>query len=246
MVLGGGGEAGVLFVLKLYRITGERAMIKVVSRSFLGKEKYRDFQLCYVDSIPETVYEQTPESKAWERTAEYRAIKKRLEAEVKQGLRNSIYDWDSPLIRNTHYYDAPNPRYRKGKAELYAFFTEVALSDQWGDDWDDTPYEHNAGEPYDYHYEGDERKEHLIVKVPFYIRRDGFYVKLPRDYAYDNSPFCVRDINAGAVAWIFARGWERKSIDGLAIQAGANPYEFFELVDQINEMYPYEPEEDDE
>ena len=151
-------------------------MIKVVSRPFLGKEKYKDFRLCYVDSIPETVYELPPESKAWERTAEYRAIKMRLEEEVKQGLRNSIYDMDSP----------------------------------------------------------------------FYIRRDGFYVKLPRDYAYDNSPFCVRDINAGAVAWIFARGLRSKRIDGVAIQAGANPYEFFERVDRINEMYPYEPEEDDE
>lgn len=94
-------------------------MIKVISRPFLGKEKYKDFRLCYVDSISETVYEQTPESKAWERTT-------------------------------------PNPRYHKGKTELYAFFTEVALADQWGDDWDDAPYEYNAEEPYDDHYEGDE------------------------------------------------------------------------------------------
>ena len=63
-------------------------MIKVISRPFLGKEKYKDFRLCYVDSISETIYEQTPESKAWERTAEYRAIKKRLEEEVKQGLKD--------------------------------------------------------------------------------------------------------------------------------------------------------------
>ena len=221
-------------------------MIKVISRPFLGKEKYKDFRLCYIDSISETVYKQTPESKAWERTAEYRAIKKRLEEEVKQGLRNSIYDWDSPLIRRLQYQYYPNPSYHKGKAELYAFFTEVALADQWGDDWDDAPYEHNAEEPYDHYYQGDERKEHLIVKVPFYVRHDGFYVKMPRDYAYDNSPFCVRDINAGAVAWIFARGLESKCIDGIAIQAGVNPYEFFERVDKINEMYPYEPEDDEE
>ena len=71
-------------------------------------------------------------------------------------------------------------------------------------------------------------------------------IKLPRDYAYDNSQFCVRDINAGAVAWIFARGLRSKRIDGVSIQAGVNPYEFFELVDRINEMYPYEPEEGDE
>ena len=221
-------------------------MIKVISRPFLGKEKYKDFRLCYVDSISETIYEQTPESKAWERTAEYRVIKKRLEEEVKQGLRNCIYSMDSPLIRRTRYYDAPNPSYHEGKAELYAFFTEMPLVDQWGDDWDDAPYEHNAEEPYDHYYQGDERKEHMIVKVPFYVRHDGFYVKLPRDYAYDNSPFCVRDINAGAVAWIFARGMESKCIDGIAIQAGVNPYKFFERVDRINEMYPYKSEEEEE
>lgn len=51
-------------------------MIKVVSRPFLGKEKYKDFRLCYVDTIPLTVYDLTPESKAWQRSAEYKAIKK--------------------------------------------------------------------------------------------------------------------------------------------------------------------------
>ena len=30
-------------------------MIKVVSRPFLGKEKYKEFRLCYVDSLSETV-----------------------------------------------------------------------------------------------------------------------------------------------------------------------------------------------
>ena len=165
---------------------------------------------------------------------------------MKQGLRNSIYDWDSPLIRGLQYQYYPNPSYHKGKAELYAFFTEVPLVDQWGDDWDDAPYEHNAGEPYDDHNEGDERKEHLIIKVSFYVRQDGFYVKMPRDYGGGNSPFCVRDINAGAVAWIFARGQDRKSIDGIAIQAGMNPYDFFERVDRINEMYPYEAEDEED
>ena len=102
-------------------------MIKVISRPFLGKEKYKDFRLCYVDSISETVYEQTPESKAWERTAEYRAIKKRLEEEVKQGLRNSIYDWDSPLIRRLQYQYYPNPSYHKGKASI-SVLSESKLS----------------------------------------------------------------------------------------------------------------------
>ena len=28
------------------------------------------------------------------------------------------------------------------------YFTNKELSEQWGDDWNDHPYEHNAGEPY--------------------------------------------------------------------------------------------------
>lgn len=60
----------------------KKAMIRVVSRPFLGKEKFKDFRLCYVDAIPETVFGLTPESKAWQRSAEYRVIKKKLEEEV--------------------------------------------------------------------------------------------------------------------------------------------------------------------
>lgn len=218
-------------------------MIKVVSRLFLGKERYKDFRLCFVDTIPETVFDLTPESKAWKRSAEYRTIKRRLEDEVKQGLRNSIYSMDSPLIYRLQSQDYPNPSFHKGQAELYAFFTEVSLWEQWGDDWDDAPYEYNAGEPYDDVFQGDCRIEHQVIKVPFYIRHDGYDVKMPEDYGY-NSPFAVDDINSGAVAWIFARSLKPKCANGIAIHAGVNPYEFFERVDKINEMYPYEPEKD--
>lgn len=32
--------------------------------------------------------------------------------------------------------------------EPWAYFTTQKLEDQWGDDWEDSPYEHNAGKPY--------------------------------------------------------------------------------------------------
>lgn len=31
----------------------------------------------------------------------------------------------------------------------WAYFTTQALDEQWGDDWDDAPYESNAGHPYE-------------------------------------------------------------------------------------------------
>ena len=32
--------------------------------------------------------------------------------------------------------------------KTWAYFTTKPIESQWGDDWDDAPYEHNAGEPY--------------------------------------------------------------------------------------------------
>lgn len=31
----------------------------------------------------------------------------------------------------------------------WSYFTTQSLEDQWGDDWNDAPYQHNAGSPYE-------------------------------------------------------------------------------------------------
>lgn len=36
--------------------------------------------------------------------------------------------------------------------EPWLFFTSAPLAAQWGDDWNDAPYEHNAGTPYPDHW----------------------------------------------------------------------------------------------
>jgi hypothetical protein len=105
-------------------------------------------------------------------------------------------------------------------------------------------YEHNAGDPYDCIFGKEPYTEHNIIIVPFYVSHDGYSVKLPKDHVYCNSPFCVRDINAGAVAWLFARDSSSRVAPGVSIHAGINPYEFFEKVDRINEMYPYLPDDE--
>jgi hypothetical protein len=80
----------------------------------------------------------------------------------------------------------------------FAWFTSVELELQWGDDWNDAPYEHNAGEPYDTHKEGTERVEHHLLKVAW----DGPY-NTPASLAYrGNSHFSVQSINRGVVAWL--------------------------------------------
>lgn len=167
-------------------------MIKTVARPFIGKEKYKDYKLCYVRDIPETITDLTEESKAWKKTAEYRSIKKRLKEEVKMGERNSIYSPPSPLIYRIDSQEVPNPRYHRGTAELYAYFTDIPLVNQTGDHWDYAPYEYNSGEPYeDIFVNGEYMKmEHNVIKVPFCVNHGGFSVKQPKDYGGDKFSIC--------------------------------------------------------
>lgn len=88
-----------------------------------------------------------------------------------------------------------------------AYFTDEPLDEVWGDDWDDVPYEHNAGTPY-----GDTLElmfSHLNLYEPC--------------WGYVNSPYSVKDINSGAVAWLSDR-------NGINIMAGDTVSEFIEKV----------------
>lgn len=96
-----------------------------------------------------------------------------------------------------------------------AYFTNKDLSEQWGDDWDDAPYEHNAGEPYS-------DNEDQIIKVMF----DSNLIE-PR-YEYHNSPFSVDDINNGAIAWLRSRNYEDNKV---FISAKTTIKEFIEKVE---------------
>lgn len=80
----------------------------------------------------------------------------------------------------------------------HAYFTSN-WKKQWGDDWNDRPYEHNAEPPYhDYFNENG-------VEIPISIK-DCFFdvptqVSTPCD-GYDNSPYSVEDINNNVVPWL--------------------------------------------
>jgi len=114
----------------------------------------------------------------------------------------------------------------------WAYFTSTSLDKQWGDDWNDAPYEHNAGRPYQYDptIESDRNKgPWFIVKVAW----DGPF-ETPSD-AYNNSPFSVQDINAGAIAWL------RCLAQKVFIQAGVDPNTFIQKIKQCggNVYLPY-------
>lgn len=71
----------------------------------------------------------------------------------------------------------------------FAYFKYLNPGDRvWGDDWNDVPYEHNAGEPYEYD-----------AICFFDSSKEG--LKLPC-YGNINSNYSVKDINAMAIPWI--------------------------------------------
>lgn len=103
-------------------------------------------------------------------------------------------------------------------SDAKAYFTTKPLSEQWGDDWDDAPYEHNAGEPY--YYDDCE-----IIKI--------FYeADLEEPYGGKfNSVFSVEMINNGEIPWLRSPSYSEKRIK---IMAGTTLEDFVDLIESIN------------
>ena len=80
-----------------------------------------------------------------------------------------------------------------------AWFTSD-WKNQWGDYWDDRPYEHNAGSPYS-HYFDDNHVEHEIQLKKVYFDIPLGIVKEP-GYGLTNSPYSVQDINNRRCPWL--------------------------------------------
>lgn len=74
--------------------------------------------------------------------------------------------------------------YKKGNVVRF-YLGEDSLEKWWGDDWNDTPYEHNAGEVYDRFVSA-----YVDVVFPF----DWEVCEPGDDWNYHgNSPFCKED-----------------------------------------------------
>lgn len=104
--------------------------------------------------------------------------------------------------------------------DAWAYFTTQPVEKQNGDDWNDAPWEHNAGPPYDDH---ETPKRWDIIKVAWHGD-----LETPGGWS-GNSRWCVDQINAGAVAWLTSPS--HKSGDELVvIHAGATLEDFKRLV----------------
>lgn len=112
-----------------------------------------------------------------------------------------------------------------------AYFTSN-WKEQWGDDWNDRPYEHNAGEPYRHYWK--DGKEYDIPLKECYFELPIYY-KAPCD-GHLNSPYSVQDINNNCCPWIRC-GYDD---DLLYIYAGTSYSKFVKTITELGGSV-YEP-----
>jgi len=105
----------------------------------------------------------------------------------------------------------------------WAYFTTKELGEQWGDDWNDVPYEHNAGIPYMWRNARDKPQWH-IFKLAF--DSDS---ALPDDWCGSNSPYSVQAINKGVVPWLRPDPYNYL---GATIMAGTTYRDFIWAIEQ--------------
>lgn len=101
-----------------------------------------------------------------------------------------------------------------------AYFTSN-LEKQWGDDWDDKPYEHNAGTPYNGCYEDGKRIPIKLKEIFFELP---WLWEMPCSNT-TNSNYSVEDINHGIVPWI--------TKDDTYIFAGISYNDFIKQIEEL-------------
>jgi hypothetical protein len=114
----------------------------------------------------------------------------------------------------------------------WAWFTSLPVEDQWGDDWDNAPYQHNAGCPYP---EESVTLEKVAFDGPLFApdeppRRE---IDSPSGHPY-TTEVAVEDMNRGEnrVPWLVETGYgEMHGVAGVEVYAGVTIPEFVKLVE---------------
>lgn len=108
-----------------------------------------------------------------------------------------------------------------------AYFTTQPLGKQSGDDWNDAPYECNAGSPYEYRADVD--NEEYEGKSPWGIASIYFEASSGYEPSYNfyNSPYSVDVINNRLVPWLTIRKSNEESV---LIYAGIKYNDFIDAI----------------
>lgn len=102
----------------------------------------------------------------------------------------------------------------------WAWFTTADVEAQWGDDWNDAPYQHNAGRPYEW-YEDCKLPRYSLIRVAF----DGPF-ESPEE---GNRSVSVQDMNTGRIPWLSFSSYVKPPVafqGRLSLMAGATLPEF--------------------
>jgi hypothetical protein len=137
-----------------------------------------------------------------------------LDSDEVQAILLGTLEIISALEQKTRQLEIPDELFRLCyvSEDFTAFFTTQELSKQWGDDWNDAPYEHNAGTP----YEPSKATEHWELRE---IKFSGNFLLPCTDLA--NSGWSVQQINEGAFPWL------RTANSSHALMAGATILDFY-------------------
>lgn len=200
-------------------------MFKTVTKNL---RKYSAYKLCYVDSIPRVIYKATPETEEYYKTDEF-----------KRFVEENGYGHYNPKVVYKNY---PNADYNWKNATHFAYFTPLSLSEQWGDDWNDSPINCNAEVPYDDCTRDGKREEITIIQVPFAVHFDDEYNESEDDedvYTEWESPddisriASVEKVNCGKICPWISCYYNHKY---LSIFAGVNPYTFMKQINDFKKL----------
>ena len=107
----------------------------------------------------------------------------------------------------------------------WLYFTDN-MDNQWGDDWDDAPYEHNAGAPYD--------RDTNVLKVAFDLGTTWLLTPFENCKKHKGRSISVQEINDSNLPWL--RSWTGDPQDNLL--PGTSINEVFEFIHRLGgEIY---------
>ena len=130
-----------------------------------------------------------------------------------------------------------------------ALFTTQSLSKQWGDDWDDATFEHNADKPYspcwhnissmkctceickrDWNKDGTPKWWFRLIKFvdSFVLNKDIMIEDLYQHINFNNSYLSIKDIKIKkTAAWIYSKKDDDKIIDSLYANSNIKKFKKF-------------------
>lgn len=106
-----------------------------------------------------------------------------------------------------------------------AYFTTNDLQQQWGDDWDAVPYQHNAGKPYRAYLKEDFNEDGTPKWELIHVMFESIFFE-PYEYDSYDTQYSVEQINQLNFPWLCS--YDR----GIEIWAGTSLGDFIKIIEE--------------